>query len=96
MDSFLVCSSCGHTFAEFQKVGLLGCPDCYRAFEHELGRVFKRLHGATHHTVDVVITKDQIPETLSGLYEQLEDAVQREAYEEAGEIRDRIKKLKAQ
>ena len=87
----MVCSSCGHTFAEFQKVGLLGCPDCYRAFEHELGRVFKRLHGATHHAIDIA----KISETLSDLYVQLDDAVQREAYEEAGEIRDRIKKLKA-
>ena len=55
----------------------------------------KRLHGATHHAVDVIVTEERIPETLSGLYEQLEAAVQREAYEEAGEIRDRIEKLKA-
>ena len=97
MDGFLVCSSCGQTFAEFQKVGLLGCPACYAAFKQELGRVFKRLHGATAHTADPKPVVEVEPvDTFDGLQKQLADAVLREDYESAGQIRDRIQKLKAQ
>ena len=95
MEGFLVCPSCGQTFAEFQKGGLLGCPACYTAFEQELGRVFKRLHGAPQHAVDLVLTESPV-DTLDGLEVQLADAVRQEDYEQASLLRDRIEKLKAQ
>ena len=95
MEGFLVCPSCGQTFAAFQKSGLLGCSKCYAAFEQELGRVFKRLHGATKHPVSFAPVQMPI-ETLDDLEAQLADAVQREDYEEAGRLRDRIETLKAQ
>lgn len=95
MEGFLVCPSCGQTFAEFQKGGLLGCPACYVAFKQELGRVFKRLHGATTHTADSEPKVEPV-DTLDGLQKKLADAVLREDYENAGQLRDRIEKLKAQ
>jgi len=46
----LKCDSCGLTFAEFKQTGLLGCPECYTAFEEQLGPLIARAHeGATHH-----------------------------------------------
>ena len=85
-----ICPQCGQTFAEFQKDSLLGCAGCYLAFAEGLAPVFKRLHGATRHC------SDQIPAsgTLAELEAQLQDAVAREAYEEASDIRDRILTLK--
>lgn len=44
------CPSCGTTFAEFKRIGRLGCPACYDAFEKQLGGILERSHeGATHH-----------------------------------------------
>ncbi len=36
------CPSCKLTFAEFKQQGLLGCPDCYRAFEGQLMPLLER------------------------------------------------------
>src|SRR5262249_37488788 len=45
-----VCGACGPTSAEFRQSGLLGCPDCYRTFEAQLGPLLERAHeGGTHH-----------------------------------------------
>ncbi len=44
------CSACGTTFSQFKNEGLLGCADCYKAFEFPLGPLLERAHdGATHH-----------------------------------------------
>ena len=44
------CETCGMTFAEFRKDGVLGCPDCYRSFEQLLGALIERAQeGGTHH-----------------------------------------------
>jgi len=44
------CSSCGITYAEFRRSGVLGCPECYDAFEPQLGPLLERAHeGGLHH-----------------------------------------------
>lgn len=44
------CPTCGTTYAQFRHDGLLGCPDCYTAFEVQLGPLLERAHeGGTHH-----------------------------------------------
>jgi protein arginine kinase activator len=45
-----VCPACGTTYAQFRESGLLGCPDCYRAFEGQLGPLLERAHegGSMH------------------------------------------------
>ncbi len=82
----LVCSGCGLTFYQFKKVGLFGCPDCYRAFEPELGEIFRRIHGASHYNV----AEKNDEESLKRLAKQLKMAVDREEYEEAAKLRDRL------
>lgn len=45
------CTACGTTYAQFRHSGLLGCPECYKAFESQLGPLLQRAHeGGTHHT----------------------------------------------
>ena len=39
------CPSCGMTFAEFERIGLLGCGDCYRAFRKAVLPALRMLHG---------------------------------------------------
>jgi protein arginine kinase activator len=44
------CPSCATTYLEFRQSGLLGCQDCYKAFEAQLGPLLERAHEAgTHH-----------------------------------------------
>lgn len=44
------CSSCGFTFEQFRQAGLLGCPECYAAFETLLLPLLERAHeGAAQH-----------------------------------------------
>jgi protein arginine kinase activator len=45
-----VCPTCGTSFAEFKASGVLGCPDCYAAFEGQLAPLIERAHeGAIRH-----------------------------------------------
>ncbi len=45
-----VCPRCHTGFNEFRQHGLLGCPDCYRVFEAQLGPLIERAHdGGVKH-----------------------------------------------
>lgn len=45
-----VCRSCGLTLNHFRQTGLLGCPDCYAAFESQLAPLLQKAHeGASQH-----------------------------------------------
>lgn len=90
----LVCESCGATFAEFRENSLLGCSDCYAAFEGPLSPLMERAHeGGTHHAGKVprragVGERRQV--ALRLLRRRLDDAVQSEDYEVAAQLRDEI------
>ncbi|MBC7771949.1 MAG: UvrB/UvrC motif-containing protein [Pyrinomonadaceae bacterium] len=46
-----VCPNCETSLAQFRNSSLLGCEECYRAFESQLSPLIERAHeGATHHT----------------------------------------------
>lgn len=50
------CGTCGLTFAKFRSDGLMGCPDCYTAFEGPLGPLLERAHeGGVHHVGKVPV-----------------------------------------
>lgn len=54
------CPACGMTFAEFKQHGLLGCAECYQAFEGQLLGLLERAHeGGQHHV-------GKIPKRLAG------------------------------
>lgn len=91
------CPGCGLTFGEFRQTGMLGCAQCYVAFEQELSALLRRLHGALRHTGRTPgerTAEHAIQLELSALRKRLSDAVAREDYEEAARIRDRIRELK--
>jgi protein arginine kinase activator len=88
------CPHCGMTYDEFRKGGRFGCPTCYEAFERQLDRLMKRIHGATVHRgkgLPPPRPQPQVTEDLAELRRQLAAAVAAEAYERAAEIRDRIR-----
>ena len=89
------CGSCGLPFAEFRKTGLLGCHDCYRSFEEQLGPLIERAHeGGTHHVGKIpkrggasLDRRDRI----AALRKQLTEAIACEQYERAAVLRDEIR-----
>ena len=93
----LICDSCGTTFEQFRKEASLGCPDDYEAFEKPLKVILDNAHnGNTQHTGKVPsrIPPDQQAQVeLSEMRKALEEAVRKEDYELAAELRDKIERL---
>ena len=102
------CPACGMAYDEFKKAGRLGCADCYGAFAPQLERLLKRIHGADRHRGKgpIAARPASEPEPLSAiesatpdssqleqLRAELAKAVSEEAFEEAAELRDRIRAL---
>lgn len=108
------CESCGTTFSDFKRSGLLGCAGCYRAFEGQLGPMIERAHeGATHHVGKV--PKRALSECgmgpdparlerllgdaearsarMAAIRGQIQQALEREEYERAAELRDALRRL---
>lgn len=87
------CPMCGITFAEFRKGGRLGCPYDYVAFEEDLEPLLVNIHGATSHAGKIPHNTSGSPKRqyrLKQLKEEMKDAIQKEQYEVAGALRDRI------
>lgn len=88
------CPCCGLTFNDFRQNGLLGCPDCYKAFESQLGPLIERAHeGATHHVGKSprrVAGSGDRQERIRTLRKQLADAIAAEQYERAARLRDEL------
>lgn len=99
------CPACGLTFAEFKQHGLLGCPDCYAAFESSLAPLLERAHeGGVAHTGKRPqhageAQPDPRPdsalqerlERLQRIRRELELAVKAEQYERAAKLRDELR-----
>jgi len=90
----VVCPVCGEAYAEFQKTGLFGCSACYEAFAPRLDALFKRIHGVARHISGMPDGEETREGRISVLAAQLRQAVAREAFEEAGRLRDRIAALR--
>src|SRR5437764_6696636 len=90
------CPICGIKFVEFRNSGRLGCPHDYDEFREELLPLLENIHGETKHAGK---SPRRLPQTrqaqseMMQLRKQLQQAVTREAYEEAAQIRDQIRRL---
>ena len=90
------CPVCGLKFVEFRNSGRLGCPHDYQEFREELAPLLENIHGETRHVGKV---PRRAPDARRGqaelikLRKALSVAVNKEQYEEAARIRDRIKRL---
>ncbi len=103
------CPECGMTFSEFKAKGRFGCPHDYDVFLSRLIPLLQRIHGASqqdglppeddrHEDLDLpeqeqADEENQAQVELEELKTELQRVVQREQYEEAARIRDRIKEL---
>lgn len=95
-NSRLICQECGHTYAEFKKDMILGCVGCYSTFREPLVKFILKIHDW-----DIASSKKEIPKDipvwseLDDLRLQLSLALDKEEYEQAAVLRDKIKELEA-
>lgn len=101
------CKKCNMTYNDFINTGMFGCSDCYDAFSSPIDSLLKNLHGTAKHIGRGVringeknekvkpkkTVKDLKKEELESLQKQLEKAVKEERYEDAANIRDKIKEI---
>jgi protein arginine kinase activator len=90
------CPNCGLTYAEFKKIGRLGCGECYTAFKKYLSPLLKKIHGSSQHSGKSPLKVTKVLKKkidLQELRNSLQKAVEAEAFEEAARIRDQIKEL---
>lgn len=90
------CPVCGITFYEFRNQGRLGCPHDYAFFEQELEPLLVNVHGDIRHV-------GKRPETISAGTEKwtelikmrrdMAEAVKKEEYERASDLRDEIRRI---
>jgi protein arginine kinase activator len=107
-----VCGSCGTSFIDYKKTGKLGCPECYLNLRQALLPVISGYHDGIKHigkapenyigTRTPVKTRIEsqagagASETLTDLKKKMDAAVQEEKYEEAADLRDRIRRMNDQ
>lgn len=98
----LTCDNCGTTYEEFVQKGRFGCAQCYRSFNSQLGKTFKGIQGSDIHTGKrpkgyVTATSDRKLKNFSEtekLSLRLQEAIEKEEFEEAARLRDLIKQMK--
>ena len=90
------CKNCGLSYADFRKIGRLGCGECYDAFKKMLAPLLKRIHGSNMHIGKSPFKPAKPLKKKTGLEDlrfRLQQAIETEAFEEAAKIRDQIKEM---
>jgi protein arginine kinase activator len=96
-DQNLICTNCGMSYADFRGQGRLGCENCYVSFASKLEPIMKRIHGTTRHMGKTTTGSNKrvaVRFEIKKLRTVLENAITKEDYEKAAQIRDRIKKMR--
>lgn len=87
------CPVCGITFAEFRQSGRLGCGYDYVFFQNDLEPLLVSIHGSKVHKGKRPTRRLGTPDRqhkLIQLRREMQEAIKKEEYEKAGELRDRI------
>lgn len=95
----LKCKNCGMTYKEFTENGLFGCSECYEQFSDKIERLTKRIHGSTEHVGKVPKRRGgklRKEKEIEELRTEMQKAVERENFEKAAELRDKIHELEDQ
>ncbi len=90
------CTNCGMSFADIRQTGKLGCSECYKAFDTELEPTLRRIHGNSNHVGKIPVRGGEkvfLKKEMGELKSKLQQAIKEENYEQAAEIRDKIKGL---
>mgnify|MGYP000850981477 CR=1 FL=1 len=90
------CPGCGLTEAELRKNGRFGCEKCYETWAPLVNTIINRVQGRTAHAGKIPISAGETARArreLDELRGKLQSAVREERFEEAAQLRDRIRGL---
>ena len=93
------CPCCGNSISDIINSGKVGCAECYSVFKRELMPSIKKIHGNTVHcgkgsTVKSSDSKRNDTDLIiKDLKQKLADAVEKQQFELAAQLRDRINNL---
>ena len=101
------CATCGSSFEEIVRTGMVGCADCYETFYDRLLPSIQRIHGRAKHAgkrppqmIAADASAEQAPQKptkedkLADLQKQMQQAIESQNFEQAAVLRDAIKALK--
>lgn len=90
------CPVCGISFFEFRNTGRLGCPYDYTHFANDLIPLLTNIHDSVEHAGKrprrAAASADSQAQMIQ-LRRDMEEAVEREDYERASEIRDELRQI---
>ena len=90
------CSICGCRLIEVENKGKFGCPHCYITFRSYINTIIGELHGGERHKGKTPILdrrKLVLKKKIREVKKELDNAIKKERYEIAAELRDKIKIL---
>ncbi|QRN85046.1 UvrB/UvrC motif-containing protein [Clostridia bacterium] len=90
------CPVCGTSGKMIRKTGLAGCPECYHVFEAELQPIIDKVQKANEHCGYVpkgMLATLEKKKTLQDLQQEISELIEKEQYEEAAVVRDKIRAL---
>ena len=102
------CATCGSSFEEIVRTGMVGCADCYETFYEKLLPSIQRIHGRARHagkTPPQVVAAEQTAapkedaaptreQQIEALQKQMQQAIDSQNFEQAAVLRDNIKALR--
>lgn len=93
------CDRCGVSFEDIVRSGRVGCADCYQKFYDKLLPSIQRMHGNTHHIGKIPAQQSAASarqRELDALKQQLSEAIARQEFERAAQLRDQIRQMEGQ
>ncbi len=96
--SSIACPTCGVTWAQFQKCGLLGCANDYTLFEKQLTDLIRSMHERHTQHIGKIPPQSTAANMVARarkiqIQTQLNSALQGERYEEAARLRDQLRQM---
>ncbi len=92
-DEKVICPVCFLTLAEFKKIGRFGCSNCLLTFEPYIKTLIKEVQESERHIGKKAKSAGRRAIEVFRLREELRRALEKEAYEDAAQIRDKLKTL---
>ena len=89
------CQACGYTIKQLHDTSRVGCGYCYVEFRDQIEALLKPMHGASRHAGSLPkgFEQAQLKETRKILKTRIDEAVKKEDYELAAELRDSLNAL---
>jgi protein arginine kinase activator len=92
----VVCPRCGYTFDKFKKSGKMGCSECFVAFSKQIRVLMHKMFGSIQHRGKYPLKLQAYKmymDDIQTLKIKLDEALNKEDYEEAAVLRDKIKQM---